>query len=162
MLDHFDLALLNLLQRDDSRTADQLARSVALSPSAIARRLRRLRADGWIRRTIALLSPKFTERRLRALVFITLSEHADRTGKAALDRRLKSEPAVQFCYDVAGAIDKVALFDCEDMAEFTATADRVLIPDPTVRRYDTHFVRREVKFEPFIRLKPRDFEGQRG
>lgn len=157
VLDHFDAELLSLLQRDDSRTASQLAQSVALSPSAIARRLRRLRAEGWIRRTIALLSAKFTERRLRALVFITLSEHADRNGKAALDRRLDSEPAVQFCYDVTGAIDKVALFDWEDMAEFTAITDRVLIPDPTVRRYDTHFVRREVKFEPFIRFELRDF-----
>ena len=55
MLDRFDLALLNLVQADDSQTADQLAARVALSPSAIARRLRRLRADGWIARTIALL-----------------------------------------------------------------------------------------------------------
>jgi Lrp/AsnC family leucine-responsive transcriptional regulator len=159
VLDQFDFELLNLLQRDDSRTADQLAQSIALSSSAIARRLRRLRADGWIRRTIALLSPKLTERRLRALVFITLNEHADRHAKAALDQRLQSESAVQFCYDVTGAIDMVALFDCENMAEFTAITDRVLIPDPTVRRYDAHFVRREVKFEPFIRLEPREAEA---
>jgi uncharacterized protein (DUF885 family) len=65
MLDPFDLALLNLIQRDDSQTADQLAAQVALSPSAIARRLRRLRADGWIGRTIALLSNRFTDQRLR-------------------------------------------------------------------------------------------------
>jgi DNA-binding Lrp family transcriptional regulator len=46
VLDSFDLALLNLAQRDDSRTADQLAARVPLSPSAIARRRRRLRARG--------------------------------------------------------------------------------------------------------------------
>ena len=74
MLDRFDLTLLNLVQRDDSQTADQLAASVALSPSAIARRLRRLRAEGWIARTIALLTEKLTEHRLRALVFIELAE----------------------------------------------------------------------------------------
>ena len=38
MLDRFDLQLLNLVQRDDSRTADSLASDVPLSPSAIARR----------------------------------------------------------------------------------------------------------------------------
>ena len=58
MLDRFDLALLNAAQADDSRTADSLAEEVPLSPSAIARRLRRLRSEGWIERTIALLSPR--------------------------------------------------------------------------------------------------------
>ena len=44
MLDRFDISLLNLIQRDDGQTADALAEKVALSPSAIARRLRRLRS----------------------------------------------------------------------------------------------------------------------
>ena len=72
MLDRFDLALLNQVQRDDSQTAEQLAEKIALSPSAIARRLRRLRSDGWIARTIALLPGSLTERRLRALVPVVL------------------------------------------------------------------------------------------
>ena len=152
MLDSFDRALLDEVQRDDSRTADQLAAVVPLSPSAIARRLRRLRAQGFVRRTIALLSPKFAERRLRALVFITLSEHADLQGKAALDARLNAAPAVQFCYEVTGAIDMIALIDCANMAEFTSIIDGLLVPDPTVRRYETNFIRREVKFEPFVRV----------
>jgi Lrp/AsnC family leucine-responsive transcriptional regulator len=42
MFDAFDLQLLNLVQRDDSRTAESLAAHVPRSPSAIARRLRRL------------------------------------------------------------------------------------------------------------------------
>ena len=46
MLDRFDISLLNLIQRDDGQTADALAEKVALSPSAIARRLRRLRSEG--------------------------------------------------------------------------------------------------------------------
>ena len=102
MLDRFDLALLNLVQRDDSRTADQLAQQVALSPSAIARRLRRLRAEGWIERTIALLPERVSEHRLRALVFIELADHADLKGKSALEVRLRSEHHVQFCYESAG------------------------------------------------------------
>jgi len=115
-----------------------------------------LRADGWIRATIALLSPKLIERRLRAFVFIVLREHADRKAKAALERRLGAEPAVQFFYDVTGPIDIVALFDCSNMVEFTSIADRLLLTDATVRRYETHFVRREVKFAPFVQLGESD------
>ena len=152
MLDRFDIALLNLVQRDDGKTADSLAEAVALSPSAIARRLRRLRADGVIARTIALLSPKLTERRLRALVLIQLSEHADLKGKDALEKRLTNSPSVQFCYEIAGPHDFVALFDCSDMAAFNQAADELLVSSPTVRRYETHFVKREVKFAPFVEL----------
>ena len=118
MLDRFDIALLNLVQRDDGQTADALAEEVPLSPSAIARRLRRLRAEGVIARTIALLSPRMVDRRLRALVLIQLSEHADLKGKDALEKRLVASPSVQFCYEIAGPHDIVALFDCENMSAF--------------------------------------------
>jgi len=152
MLDRFDIALLNIVQRDDGRTADSLADEVALSPSAIARRLRRLRADGIIARTIALLSPRLVDRRLRAIVLIQLSEHADLKGKNALEKRLLAAPSVQFTYEIAGPHDIIALFDCESMAAFNQAADELLTSSPTVRRYETHFVKREVKFAPFVEL----------
>ena len=152
MLDRFDIALLNLVQKDDGRTADSLATEVALSPSAIARRLRRLRSDGIIARTIALLAPRFTDRRLRAIVLIQLSEHADLKGKNALEKRLLEAPGVQFCYEIAGPHDFVAMFDCASMPAFNETAEALLASSPTVRRYETHFVKREVKFAPFIEL----------
>ena len=155
MLDRFDLALLNLVQKDDSMTADQLAERVPLSPSAIARRLRRLRAEGWIARTIALLSPRLTDQRLRALLFIELAEHADLDGKAALETRLRAEAKVQFCYETTGECDLLVLVDCANMAEFNAFCDAVLVADPTVRRYETSFVKREVKFAPFVELAGR-------
>ena len=43
-LDALDIRLLDCLQQDNLLTADALAERVGLSPSAIARRLRRLRA----------------------------------------------------------------------------------------------------------------------
>ena len=152
MLDPFDVALLNIVQRNDSQTADQLATQVALSPSAIARRLRRLRGEGWIGRTIALLSDRFTDQRLRALVFVELAEHADLKGKMAAEERLRAVDQVQFCYEVTGDSDLLLLVDCTNMLEFNRFCDEVLVADPTVRRYETSFVKREIKFQPFIKL----------
>jgi Lrp/AsnC family leucine-responsive transcriptional regulator len=152
MLDRFDLALLDRIQRDDSQTAEQLAKAVALSPSAIARRLRRLRADGWIARTVAILADRLTEQRLRALVFIELAEHADLSGKVRLQQRIQAVEQIQFCYETAGEWDMVVLFDCATMAEFNTLCDSVLTADPTVRRYETSFIKRGVKFAPFVRL----------
>lgn len=159
MLDRFDYDLLNIVQRDDALTAEQLAARVALSPSAIARRLRRLRAEGWIARTIALLSPKLTQRRLRALVLLQLNEHADQAGKTALLKRIHAAPQIQFCYELAGVHDLLLLFDCGNMAEFNEVAEAVLVADPTVRRYETSFAKREVKFAPFVELTHKDAAG---
>lgn len=153
-LDTFDYQLLNLIQQDASRTADSLARDVPLSPSAIARRLRRLKHDGSLARVIALLGPKLCARRLQAVVFLQLSEHADGAGKAALVQRLREVPQVQFCYELAGATDMLLLFDCANMAEFNVLAEAVLVADSTVRRYETSFVKQELKFEPFVALQP--------
>ena len=158
MLDQFDFALLNAAQRDSSQTAQELAKQVPLSESAIARRLRRLRAEGWIERTIALLSPRLRARRLRALVLIQLSEHADLAGKAALYDRLIAAPQVQFCYEITGGFDLLALFECGDMDEFNRLADATLSADATVRRYETSFVKRDVKFAPFVKLGLNDIE----
>ena len=152
MLDRVDLALLNLVQQDDSRTSDSLAADLPLSPSAIARRLRRLRSEGWIVRSIGLLSPKLTNRRLRAVVLVQLSEHADRAGKEALLDRIARTRQIQFCYEIAGSYDFLLLFDCAHMDEFTETAEAVLASHPTVHRYETAFVKRELKFAPFVQL----------
>jgi DNA-binding Lrp family transcriptional regulator len=156
MLDRFDISLLNLAQQDDSRTAEQLADLVPLSPSAIARRLRRLRSEGWISRTISLLARRLTERRLRAMVLAQLSEHADQAGKRALLNRIEQAPQVQFCYELAGAHDLLLLFDCANMAEFNYIVEAVLVADPTVRRYESSFIKRELKFEPFVDLTASD------
>lgn len=151
--DRFDLELLHLVQRDDSLTAEQLATEVALSPSAIARRLRRLRGEGVIERSIALLSRKVMDRRLRALVMVQLAEHADRAGKAALLARLEAAERVQFVYEISGEHDFAMLFDCRDMDEFVEEAERLLAADPAVRRYETSFVKKNWKFAPFVRLE---------
>ena len=52
------------------------------------------------------------------MVFIQLSEHADLKGKSALEKRLLGSACVQFCYEISGPHDIMALFDCESMTAF--------------------------------------------
>jgi DNA-binding Lrp family transcriptional regulator len=61
---------------------------------------------------------------------------------------------VQFCYELAGSWDLLLLFDCSTVAEFNDVAERVLVADATVHRFETSFVKRQVKFEPFVPLGP--------
>jgi len=156
VFDNFDLKLLNAMQEDANRTAEQLAEIVALSPSAIARRLRRLREEGFIARTISLLPARMVDRRLRALVSIQLHDHAPAGGLAELKERVQLRDEVQLCLEVSGSTDMILLVACRDMAEFNAFADAELGSSPVVQRYETSFVKKEIKNRPMIRLDERD------
>ncbi len=156
MFDRFDLQLLNAMQEDADRTADQLAERIALSPSAIARRLRRLREEGAIARTVSIIRGDLAETRLRALIRLQLQDHAEKAGLGALRARLQALDEVQFCVEVSGSDDLVMLVACRDMAAFNAFADKELAADPVVRRYETGFVKKEIKYRPMIRLDERD------
>jgi Lrp/AsnC family leucine-responsive transcriptional regulator len=155
-LDRFDIDLLNLLQADTLATAETLAETVPLSPSAIARRLRGLREEGLIAADVALLAPALTADRLRAIVQVQVHEHAEEKGIAQLRARLAAAPEVQLLLNIAGPIDLLALVVTRTMREFNAFADAHLAADPSVRRYETSFVKAEVKNRPTVPLGEHD------
>lgn len=157
-LDAFDIQLLNLLQGDSLATAEQLARVVPLSASAVTRRVRRLRNEGWIAADVAMLASKLTARRLRALVRVQVHEHAEERGIAALRASLAAEDAVQMILDVAGADDLAVLVCVRDMADYNMLAERLFQNDPAVRRYETSFIKRVHKQSALVPLTTDDVE----
>lgn len=157
-LDAFDIQLLNLLQGDSLATAETLARAVPLSASAVTRRVRRLRSEGLVAADVAVLAPKLTERRLRALVRVQVHEHAEERGIAALRSALAAEDAVQMILDVAGADDLAVLVCVRDMADYNALAERLFQSDPAVRCYETSFIKRVHKQSAAVTLTVADME----
>lgn len=158
-LDAFDIQLLDLLQADALATAEALAGRVPLSASAITRRVRRLRSEGWIAGDVALLAPRLTERRLRALVSVQVHEHDEARGIAALRERLATTPEVQLILDIAGANDLAVLICARDMADYNALTERLFENDPAVRRYETSFVKRVHKQSAAVMLNADDARG---
>ena len=78
-MDRIDRKILSILQQDASIANNDLAGRVALAPSSCLRRVRRLKADGIITRTIVLTDPKKIGRALKAIITVRLADH----GKAA-------------------------------------------------------------------------------
>jgi len=148
--DALDLKLLDLLQADSLRTADDLARDVALSPSAIARRIRRLREMGIIAADVAVISPGVGPF-LSAFVEVQLDRHALAEVEAFL-RRLAHHPNIQIIMEVSGAFDLMLLVTVTDMEAFNAFADETLASDRVVRRYETRFVKKRRKFTTALPL----------
>ena len=162
MLDRFDRLLLNLVQIDSARTAESLARDLPLSPSAIARRLRRHRRDGIIQRTISLLSPKLAQDRLRVIATLQLGDHGEHKAIRALEAKLAASPTVQFAFELAGSIDIIVMLDCANMHEFNETFRSLIQDDPTVHRFECYFVKREFRYAPFIDLLGSEFGDKKG
>jgi Lrp/AsnC family leucine-responsive transcriptional regulator len=142
-LDRLDMRLLACLQENNLQTADALAEQVGRSPSAVARRLRRLRATGAVAQDVALVSEEAAGFPLSAIVHVQLERHAPHEVDA-LRRRLVASANVQLCLDLAGAFDILLLVVAPDMAAYNAFAARML-EQPAVRRFETTFVKRRVK-----------------
>jgi DNA-binding Lrp family transcriptional regulator len=148
--DATDRKLLAALQHDASRTADALAADVALSPSAIARRVRRLRETGLIERDVAILSEQAVHY-LSVFVDIQLDRHA-LPEVEALIRRLQACEEVQLLMQISGAFDLTLLVAVADMEAFNVFVDAMLGSDRVVRRYESRFVKKRRKFSPAIPL----------
>jgi Lrp/AsnC family leucine-responsive transcriptional regulator len=139
-LDALDIRLLDCLQLDNQLTADQLAERVGRSPSAIARRLRRLRKSRAIAAEVAILSEEAAGHPLSMLVQVQLERHA-LAEVNALQRRLAASDRVQLLLDVSGANDLVLIVVARDLDDFNAFADALLASDPSVRRYETSLIK---------------------
>lgn len=79
-LDPLDIKLLNALQADSRVTAEALSRTLPLSPSAITRRLLRLRTEGAVAAEAAVLSESLTAGRLSALIQVQFDHQRLRTS----------------------------------------------------------------------------------
>jgi Lrp/AsnC family leucine-responsive transcriptional regulator len=142
--DDLDIRILEQLQETALLTADELAATLPLSASAIARRVRRLRESGVIAADVAVLSDKAGPF-LSAFVHIQLDRHA-LAAVEALRRRLCASAHVQLYMEISGGFDVVLLVTVADMDAFNMFADEILAGDPVVRRYETSFVKKRRKF----------------
>jgi len=153
-LDRVDRKLLACLQEDNLQTADALADMVGRSPSAVARRLRRLRATGAVAADVALVSEEAAGFPLSALVQIQLERHAPQDSDR-LRRRLIASPNVQLCLDISGTFDILLLVIAADMDGYNAFTRDLLEEHPAVRRFETSFVKKRMKATLAVPLDPR-------
>ena len=142
-LDRLDLRLLACLQENNLQTADRLAEIVGRSPSAVARRLRRLRASGAVTADVSLVSEEAAGFPLSAVVHVQFERHAAHDVEQ-FRRRVCASPNVQLFLNLAGTFDVLLLVVAADMDsynDFTAT----YLELPPVRRFETTLVKKRVK-----------------
>jgi Lrp/AsnC family leucine-responsive transcriptional regulator len=136
-LDRFDRQLLNLVQLDSSRTAEELSEVVALSASAVQRRLRRLKDAGVIIRETAVVDPRSVGRP----TFFVVSLQVERERPELLARLrawLSGEEQVQQAFYVTGEADFVLVVTAPHTDAFDELMARLVAENANVRRFTTN------------------------
>ena len=145
-MDSFDIKILEIVQRDNRLPTERIAEQVGLSPSAVQRRLKRLREDGIIEAEVAIVSPEAVGRKLIAFIEVIIDK--ERTLSRALTEfknLMLGTPEVVQCYDVIGEADFIVIITARDMQEYEAISRRLFMQNQNVRRYKSSLVIRKVK-----------------
>ncbi|MFY8094458.1 MAG: Lrp/AsnC family transcriptional regulator [Niveispirillum sp.] len=136
-LDLFDRKLLTLVQKDADQTAETLAEQVGLSASAVSRRLKRLKADGVITATVALVDPAKVGKPTFFIAGLEIERERPEM-LASLRRWLAAEDQVQEVFYVTGGTDFILVIAAPDVEAYEALMGRLMADNPTVRRYTTN------------------------
>jgi len=135
-LDSFDLAILDVLQKNNATPQRLIGEMVNLSAPAVQRRIKRLEEAGVIRANVAIIDPDKVGRPLTIFVEVELESErvelidAAKAGFAAL-------PEVQQCYYVTGEADFILVITVATMAEYEDLTRRLFFANNNVKKFRT-------------------------
>ncbi|HWA63497.1 MAG TPA: Lrp/AsnC family transcriptional regulator [Caulobacteraceae bacterium] len=138
-LDALDRRLLAALQRDNQQTADRIGAEIGLSPTAVLRRTRRLRAEGLIKADTAVLDSRALGFGLTCIVEVSLQRETAEIIET-FRRQTLAIPQIQQCYYVTGEADFVLVILSRDMADFENLTNDMFLNNPLVRQFRTSVV----------------------
>ncbi|NTG08992.1 Lrp/AsnC family transcriptional regulator [Agrobacterium rhizogenes] len=144
-LDEKDREILSILQDNADQPAKAIAQAVNLSPSAVERRISKLKREGVIDRIVAVVSPAAVRRNLRILVEIEI-QNEYRHNLEAFQRWLVQAPEVQSCWYVTGDTDFVLSVTVRDIEEYNAFIERMMTDQrELVRKYKSLIALKTIK-----------------
>jgi DNA-binding Lrp family transcriptional regulator len=143
-LDSFDLAILAILQRDNTTPQRAIGEQVNLSAPAVQRRIRRMERDGVISANVAVLDPAALGHPITIFVEVELVSETAADIDAA-KRAFLAAPEVQQCYYVTGEVDFMLVVLVPSMAAYEALTRRLFFADANIRRFKTFVAMDRVK-----------------
>jgi DNA-binding Lrp family transcriptional regulator len=138
-LDHFDLKLLECLQRDGRLTNNELADRIGLSASQCSRRRARLEEDGFIRAYRADLDRARLGLDLMVVITVTLATH-NRDNAKRFARMIEALPEVLDAYALTGEMDYHLRVVTSGLAGLSHFVNEVLLPHDSVQHVKTSIV----------------------
>jgi Lrp/AsnC family transcriptional regulator, leucine-responsive regulatory protein len=143
VLDVLDREILKLLQKDAELTHKEIAAKLYKSVATIHERTKRLKEQGYILRTVAILDSKKINKGLIAFSHVLLNGHAAET-LSAFEKEVVKFPEVMECFQMTGNFDfllRIATTDIDAYHNFY----RRLATLPNITTVQSFFVLSETK-----------------
>lgn len=144
VLDAFDLAILEILQRDNGVPQREIGAAVNLSAPAVQRRIQRMEAAGVIRANVAVVEPEAVGRAITLVVEVEIFSETAELIEAA-KREFAAAPEVQQCYYVTGETDFILVILVPSMAAYEALTKRLFFQNNNVKRFRSFVAMDRVK-----------------
>lgn len=142
--DAFDLAILRQLLVDSRRTLQEIGTAVKLSPTTCWTRIKRLEAEGVIRKYGVEVDRARLGYRDTVIVQLTLESHTDET-LYEFGRVLAEIPEVMDAYLVSGDYDYYIRIAVKDTRDYERLLREKLYKIPGIRHSKSSFVLRVLK-----------------
>ncbi|MGX5652175.1 Lrp/AsnC family transcriptional regulator [Piscinibacter koreensis] len=142
--DKFDLAILRELLTDSRRTLQEIGATVKLSPTTCWSRIKRLEADGVIKRYTVDVERTRLGYQDTVIVQLTLASHTDQT-LYEFGRILSQIPEVMDAYLVSGDYDYYIRIAVKDTRDYERLLREKLYKIPGIRHSKSSFVLRVLK-----------------
>ena len=151
-LDNFDKQILNILQKDASLGAKDIAAQIGLSVSPTYERIKKLKQDGYIDKYVALVNRVKLGKHLLVLCHVTLKQQSLETLKQ-FEEAVVSLNEVLEVMCIAGSQDyvlKIAVKDVNDYHEFVM---QHLSTFSNVSNLNSIFILKEIKKETALEIE---------
>lgn len=133
-LDEFDLAILDILQKDNMTPQRSIGERINLSAPAVQRRIKRMQASGVIQANIAVVDPAAAGLPITIIVEVQIADERHDLLNA-IKRSFLQAPEVQQCYQVTGEADFVLVVVVAGMPEYQALSRRLFHDNPNVTKF---------------------------
>jgi len=145
-LDNPDLAILKMLQHNADLTNKDIAAKIHKSVATIHERIRRLKEQGFIKKTVAILDRKKINRNLIAYSQVLLNDHAAATLKT-FEQEVIKFPEVMECYQMTGTFDFLLRIATSDMDAYHHFYRNKMATLPNITTVQSFFVLSETKHD---------------
>lgn len=144
ILDKTDLQILRILQNDSKLTTKELAAQVHLSTTPVFERLKRLEAEGYIKKYIAVLDAEKLNYGFIVFCNVKLRRH-NRDIAAEFTHIIQDIPEVTECYNISGEYDYLLKIHAPDMKYYQEFIINVLGTIESLGSLRSIFVMDQVK-----------------
>ncbi|WP_320822877.1 Lrp/AsnC family transcriptional regulator [Reinekea sp.] len=143
-IDHVDLVLLSMLQKDALASTEQLGSAVGLSATAAKRRVNKLRKNGVITKDVSVVHPESVGFEIFSLVFVTL-ERDRRDIVHNFKKSISQNPRITSGFYTTGEADFVLFVASKSLADYDAFTQEFFWENPNIKNFKTMVVLDRVK-----------------